>query len=311
MKIRYVIAGCIALVMLTACEHKPLCYDHPHRQTVKVHFDWSQAPDASPAGMVLYFYDMERKKNVQRFDLEGRDGGQIGVTPGRYLVAFYNNDTEFTLFRGTSTFEGHQAYTAEESMSKVFSRTDEEFPRPRATANELVTSCPDMIWGCTDQNVVVKENAGVSELTFVPHELVAVYSYEIRNVVNVAALESYGGLLSGMANSLDIASESTRSDLVTVPFASEQVSGTTLYGEFYTFGTTDTSASHILTLYAWMRDGQKAYYDFDVTQQIINAEDPMHVLLVVDGLELPAPLVDAGYSTDVDEWQTDDVDVSL
>jgi hypothetical protein len=307
---RRLAAALLALLVLTACEHKELCYDHHHYQTVEVHFDWSQAPDASPAGMVLYFYDMEGALNVQRFDLSGRDGGQIGVTPGRYTVLFYNNDTEFTLFRGTATFEEHQAYTAEQSMSNAFSRNEEEFPRAYA-ANERVLSCPDMIWGCTATDVKVDEK-GVTVLTFSPHELVAVYSYEIRNVVNVTALEYFGGLLSGMANSITLSSESTRSEVATVPFVSDHVEDNTLLGEFYTFGAaSDEDAKNILTLYVWMRDGQRWYYNFDVTDQVATADDPMHVHLVIDGLELPLPLNDSGYSAGVDDWQTDNVDVEI
>ena len=36
------IAGCLAVMLLpllTACEHKDLCYDHPHSASVEVVFD--------------------------------------------------------------------------------------------------------------------------------------------------------------------------------------------------------------------------------------------------------------------------------
>ena len=42
------IAGCLAVMLLpllTACEHKDLCYDHPHSASVEVVFDWTAAPD--------------------------------------------------------------------------------------------------------------------------------------------------------------------------------------------------------------------------------------------------------------------------
>jgi hypothetical protein len=298
---------------LTSCEHKELCYDHRHYRQVRVNFDWQLAPEAYPSGMVLFFYDMDGGKQVQRFDLSGREGGQIDLLPGRYRVMFYNNDTETTLFRGTATFEEHQAYTATESISRLFSRTEAEYPRPRAVADEEVAYCPDMIWGCTESDVEVeREQTGTMVLTLTPHALVAIYSYEIRNVVNIDALESYAGLLSGMANSITLANEATRSDLASVPFVSDGVEGDTLTGEFYTFGVTDDDAvPHILTLYAWMRDGQKAYYNFDVTQQVVEAQNPMRVHLVIDGLELPEPSGEGNYSADVNEWQTDYVDIEM
>ena len=37
---------------LTACEHKDLCYDHPHFATVRVVFDWTKISNHDkPEGM--------------------------------------------------------------------------------------------------------------------------------------------------------------------------------------------------------------------------------------------------------------------
>lgn len=312
----HLVNGCLVAMMtgllLTSCQHKELCYDHHHYQSILAIFDWSETHDASPSGMVLYFYDVEGKKNVQRFDLEGMNGGLIDLTPGVYQVLCYNSDTEYTLFRGTSLFEEHQAYTAIESVNRAFSR-DDDYPRPYDSANEDVIACPDMMWGCTLSNVVVEEREGVTEMVFRLHELVALYSYEIRNVTNVGALESYGGLLSGMANYISLGGGATRSsEAASVPFVSDKVVGTTLLGDFYTFGATDSEEiPNIMTLYVWMRDGQKLYYNFDVTQQVTYAEDPKHVTIIIDGLDLPVPLEDSGYSTDVDDWKSDEIDIEM
>jgi hypothetical protein len=302
----------MGLLLLTSCQHKELCYDHHHYQQVRVRFDWSDAPDASPSGMVLYFYDIEGDKAVQRFDLSGTYGGMINVMPGYYHVLCYNNDTEATLFRGISTLEDHQAYTAVESVNRVFFRSEEDYPRPDEAADEDVVASPDMIWGCTEADVAVEEKEGVTEITLMPHEIVAIYTYEIRNVKNITGLESYGGLISGMAHCMNLVDESTRSDVASVPFVSDQVEGNTLRGEFYTFGVTDDeTVAHIFTLYVWMRDGQKWYYNFDVAQQIADAEDKKHVYLLIDGLELPTPLNDSGYNAEVDDWQAEEVDVEM
>lgn len=42
-------------LMGISCDHKDLCYDHRHT-TVRVEFDWAEAPDAVPAGMCVLFY---------------------------------------------------------------------------------------------------------------------------------------------------------------------------------------------------------------------------------------------------------------
>jgi hypothetical protein len=169
-----------------------------------------------------------------------------------------------------------------------------------------------MVWGCTETDVLIEETAEETDITLAPHEVVAVYSYEIRNVKNITGLESYGGLISGMAHCITLADESTRSDVASIPFVSDQVDGNTLRGEFYTFGVTDDETiAHIFTLYVWMRDGQKWYYNFDVTQQIADAEDKKHVHIVIDGLELPLPLYESGYEAGVDDWQADEEEIFM
>ena len=53
---RVIVCAAFLLMMaelLSSCEHKDLCYDHPHRETVEVTFDWSEARDANPATMSL------------------------------------------------------------------------------------------------------------------------------------------------------------------------------------------------------------------------------------------------------------------
>lgn len=44
-------------MIVVSCEHKELCYSHPHSAKVSVEFEWSQMPAAySPGGMRVIFY---------------------------------------------------------------------------------------------------------------------------------------------------------------------------------------------------------------------------------------------------------------
>ena len=42
-------------MILFSCEHKELCFHHPHVATVRVDFDWKNAPQANPEGMCVFF----------------------------------------------------------------------------------------------------------------------------------------------------------------------------------------------------------------------------------------------------------------
>lgn len=41
-RIRFSLVFIFLWIGLTACEHKDLCYDHPHFATVRVIFDWTK-----------------------------------------------------------------------------------------------------------------------------------------------------------------------------------------------------------------------------------------------------------------------------
>ena len=99
-----------ALLVFTSCEHKELCYYHPHAAKVRVEFDWRDAPQADPAGMCVYFYPIEGGGGY-RFDFSNAIGGEVDLRVGKYLVLCYNNDTEAVEFYNTDDFWTHGIYT--------------------------------------------------------------------------------------------------------------------------------------------------------------------------------------------------------
>ena len=46
---------CVLAAALCSCNHKELCYHHPHTASVKVEFDWRDAREASPEGICVFF----------------------------------------------------------------------------------------------------------------------------------------------------------------------------------------------------------------------------------------------------------------
>ena len=42
-----------------SCEHKELCFYHPHVVTVRVDFDWKKRPASQPGRMCVFFYPEE------------------------------------------------------------------------------------------------------------------------------------------------------------------------------------------------------------------------------------------------------------
>ena len=80
----YIIMCMLTVFAFSSCEHKDLCYHHPHTKTVRVEFDWRDAPDANPDGMCVFFYPLDGEDAPQRrIDFTGKAGGEIEIQVGR------------------------------------------------------------------------------------------------------------------------------------------------------------------------------------------------------------------------------------
>jgi len=327
-------------VLLSSCEHKELCYQHPHAKTVRVVFDWREAPDASPQGMCVYFYPAEGGSG-QRVDFKGTSGGEVELRVGKYRVMCYNNDTEAVLFYDTGNFDTHGAYTREGNvLEPIYGNGANYAPRAEGTEDERVLISPDMMWGCTATEVEITD-AGVSYvcvpkcergvwdgsptksaeqvITLYPHELVCTYTYEVHNVKNLKHVVQMCGSLSGLAPSMLLADESLGTECVTVPFESVSDGVSCVTGRFYTFGHHEENAApHRMTFYVVMDDGKKYAYGvdaaerFNVTGQVHAAPDPKHVHIVIDGLDLPQPIENgSGFDVTMDDWGVVEEDIAM
>lgn len=318
--ILYIICA-LANFILSSCEHKDLCYDHPHTATIKVAFDWTNAPNANPDGMCMFFYPLkEEEGKMQRFDFRGKNGGEINIQTGKYRVICYNNDTEAMFFRGMEHFDTHEGFTREGSIFESVHRSAAtKAPQAKDMEDECVMICPDILYGCCAFETEIAESANTEKImTLQPHELVCTYTYEIRNVKNLKHATQMCGSLSSMAPSLFFSTEDLGTECVTIPFEAHSDGISTITGKFYTFGhNPENTTEHRMLLYIWMDDGNKYYYGsssekFNVTKQIHTASDKRDIHIIIDGLDLPQPIEDgSGFNPSVDDWQNVEQDINM
>ena len=325
----------VAAFVLSACEHKELCYQHPHEVAVRVEFDWRDAPEADPAGMCVHFYPVEGEGS-RRFDFTGTTGGEVRLRAGRYVMLAYNNDTEVAEFHNTDDFETHGAHTREGNvLEPIYGNAANYAPRSEGSEEERVVVCPDMMWGCSVTEVEVTD-AGVrythapfegeapatverdtQVITLRPHELVCTYTYEVLNVKNLKHATQMCGTISGMSGVLTLATEELGRECVTLPFGAESDGVSRVTGKFYTFGHhEENTAPHRMVFYVVMDDGQKYCYKdserLDVTDQVHSAPDRRRVHIVIDGLDLPQPIENGhGFDPSVDDWEVVEEDIIL
>lgn len=346
MKLYHIILTFIIAAVLSSCDHKDLCYHHLHYKTLRLEFDWRDAPDAYPDGMVVFFYPEDPSMEVLRYDFSGKEGGEIKVPEGRYRMLTYNNDTSGVLFSGHDTAEAHSAFTRAGDILEplgVGSRAnDAKKLRARGAEDERVVICPDMMWGCNAIDVEISEQ-GVfyicvpesekeqwigkepmrteNVITLYPHELTCIYTFEIRNVKNVDQIVRMSATLSGMSPMLRLFNEELGEESVTHPFdATLETSTGNIVGEFITFGHHEGNPDpHKMVLYVVTKDNRALYFGtddpkFDVTEQIHTAPNKRRVHMIIDGLDIPSgEFTDetTGFDPGVDDWESEDHDIIL
>lgn len=305
----------LASLLLTGCEHKELCYDHVHNVAVDVVFDWTNAPDARPAGMNLYFYPAEGGTPL-RYGLPGREGGRIEIPDGTYHVVAVNNDSQTAQFRGTDAFETFEIYTRDASVLEGLGlMTTSRAPIVAGTEEQRVGLAPDLIYNGALKGQEIPYSLQPQTITLQPDEAVCNYTFEIIHVENLKYVSSLSGSLSGMSGSYLAGLDHCTTGLHTVPFEAEKTGETTIGGQFYVFGHCpegNGDVSHLFALYVIQSDGSQVYYTFDVTEQVHNAPDPDNVHILIDGLTLPRPIENGGgMHPSVDDWENVEVDVSM
>lgn len=303
-----------------SCNHKELA-DAPEPQTrIRVVFDWSDAPDADPAGMSVFFYDPESDQYL-RCDFRGKEGGYVEIPYGKYHIATYNNDTEAITISDPHSFYGHYIFTRDGNLLEgALGNSMPVAPRAVGSESERVTITPDMIWGETRENHIIELKPGDSEavITLRPHELCAVYSYEIRNVENLGHITNMCAALSGMSSGLTLHGESLDRECATLSLPASSDGNRTITGRFYTFGHhPENDDPHRMTLYVWMDDGRKLAYGvtsspkWDVTDQIHSAPNQKRVHFIIDGLDIPSPMPNGLFGADADDWFSEEYELPI
>lgn len=299
-----------AILLLTSCEHKDLCYEHSDTIRIQVVFDWKNAPDATPETMRLYLFPAGGDK-PQAYEFTDYRGGYINVPAGRYKALCVNSDTESVLYRGIESFDRFEAYAPD----GVLNVRSSSFPRAEGTSDERIARSPDRFYSARLEDVRIDLSQENQAITLYPEASVCRYRITITDVSNLKYISSDGisGALSGMSGGLLAGRNELTSDPVTVPFGMISDGISTLTADFLTFGQTGPGGPiHKLVIYAIMSDGSKNYYTFDVTRQIDEAADPHDVHIRLEGLPLPKPIVNGGgFHPGLDEWENIDIDVPM
>ena len=335
-----------AFVLLTACEHKDLCFDHEdHAPRTAVQIDatyereWQYTLDgatdwshyaqwdqtfgfpydslrpAVPDGLRVQVYNSDGTHNVMNLPPEG---DVVQMRPGEHALLFYNNDTEYIVFDDMASFASARATTRSRSRVSYKGNTFME-GEPENTVN-----APDMLYGSYIDSYTAVSQPEVSHLPVTMHPLVFTYlvRYEFSHGLEYVALAR--GALAGMAGAVWLNSGRTASETATVlydctleDFGVEAVVrsfGVPDYpNDHYTNPSRVAEQRYALNLEVRLKNGLVKSFDFDVTDQV--AAQPQGGVIVVSDIAISddeGQSGGSGFDVSVDSWgEYEDIELPL
>ena len=147
------------LLMLTACNHKELCYHHPHTARVRIDVDWTQFPEEQPTGMTVMAFptDGGRPTTVLSNTLSHV---YVNLQAGLYhTLAFNQSTSEF----GSFQFRGMDSWNDAEVVAQG---VNSRWYTARAEGERVATE-PE--WLGTDNETDVRVTDEMVEATGTHH----------------------------------------------------------------------------------------------------------------------------------------------
>lgn len=292
-----------AAIAFAACVERELCYDHSHKVPVTIEFDWTDASDAQPSTMVVWFFLVDGSQ-PHRFELIGdgvssRGGfdAVVSVPEGTYRMVCHNGNTDFNVERG-SGIDDYVITTDEVEVLSAMNRS-ESAPRPDDTIDQEVRSQASRLYAHTrDEHLTVVNDPRVShKVVFRPSEKTLVCNVRITGVENLQPDVEVSALVTGVSEAWGCGSQSPSDVAVSVPFAFSHCGSDCLVGSVVVFGMTEQT--HKLRVYT----SYKYYYDFDITDQVRNQSGNREIDIVLSGIRLPEGSGSgSGMSPGVSDW---------
>lgn len=310
------ICAVILCTLFAGCDQRDLCYDHSHGISISIHFDWSLAPEANPSTMVVWAFPTDGSKGsrFEFLDCRNNPDHEIKLPAGSYKMICHNGDTEFNNESG-STYYDYRLTTDEYSLLAPLNR-DGTAPRPTDTEDEPVRTPASHVYAHSSDEILTvvyepSHNGAPAKnyhVEFTPCRATAIWNVRVENITNFTANLESSAIITGAAESYSFAAGGPSGRYVTVPFGlTACADGQCLKGSVAVFGDVDALCTHHLVVYT----ASKYYYDYDVSEQIHSAPDPLNVNIVVSGMVLPDS-EGTGMSPGVSDWETgDDIEIPM
>ena len=287
-----------ALMASVSCQHKDLCYDHPHNGHLQVVFDWAKVSETVEQNMELFLFPVGggRPLHYQFYNIYG---GYIDVPSGVYKAICANTGTGANRFEDSSdTFSGFTVTT------RALSKSEDAILEP------------DILYSDHISDGIRIDSGKDQTLTMYPAQRTPRYTVIVKNVRNLNGAKNCTASLTKLSCSYRAADDEALDDSHSQSFEMARAGESSLVGMVTIFGHRHNEClNHILTLHFDLQSGNELNCTVDVSDRMteLARDGRMSGEIIIDlDIDLPKPISNgSGFQPTVDDWEGEEIDVSI
>lgn len=297
--------------VLASCEHKELCYEHPHDKEVEVIFNWENIfPENIPTTVCVRFNTVGIDSPDYEFYLPSK-GGTVILPEDSYSAIAYTDASDLVV-------RGNQ-------VSEIVLSSPEAY---HPTKEETIHNAPEHLCSGSHEHLELFGHAGKKRtVTFNMTQNVCQFTYEVRGIKNLRNAKQAYFMFSGTSAEFHVAKcrtiESQCEGHTKTIWGESEIEGDIITGSFNSYGcgyTQDEIASytskHIFTTYVIGKNGKHIEIHSDVTSQA-DCQGELHDVHLIIEIEGEVPNENDGnndssmFDPNVDEWEDEETDIPL
>lgn len=212
----------ILAAVLCSCEHKELCYSHPHTAKMRIDVDWSQFIHKEvPTGMTVMVFPQDGTAPITQLS-NTTTHVYVNLSQGYYnSIAFNQSVTEFgsLQFRNMNDYETAEVY-ADTAPTKWYTKGDERVAaEPEwfgADRFEMAQVTPEMIEERAHLYAQAQKRSTPEYIIGTHTPLNVIYTVNITVHINgIHNLRSARGAMQGMAEGYILSQDQVTAETVT------------------------------------------------------------------------------------------------
>ncbi len=174
------------IIAAVSCEHKELCYYHPHVAPVRVNVDWSLFPMDEPTGMTAYAYPLHEDENdIYRFISHNINYITLELEAGFFHTLVFNqSESEY----GSFEFTHLEDYNTAQVRVR---QTKSNWYATKAPDTKVGTEPEWLAVGCAENIEVTEEMVRIAEEEFLANrqeQMIRAIERAINNVATVTPI---------------------------------------------------------------------------------------------------------------------------